>query len=69
METIDYINGIQVINITDEPIEQATDEEKLTRLTACYSCEKYSHGACSECSCILEIRTSYKIMFCPIGKW
>jgi hypothetical protein len=69
METVEYIDGIKIITVINEPIEEASAQERAEREAICYACDKYSNGVCSECSCILELRTRYKIMFCPIGKW
>lgn len=68
-ETIEYVNGVKIINIVTGVDELASDELKQQRLDVCNSCEHKVNDGCNECSCLLVVRTAYKESFCPIGKW
>lgn len=68
-ETIEYVNGVKVINIITGDDELATNEVKQQRLNVCNTCEHKVNDGCKECSCLLVVRTAYKESFCPIGKW
>ncbi len=39
------------------------------RYKICQSCEKKSGILCSECGCVLKIKTKVEECECPIGKW
>lgn len=65
---MEYLNGIKIVTINDE-FEIASVEVKQQRLDICSSCEKNAGDTCSECSCLLSVRTGYRDSFCPIGKW
>ena len=72
MRTIENIvNGMKVIEVIMEETDFSSDELIATRLTICNTCEFVSANkdSCSKCSCLLESRTKYVEMFCPIGKW
>ena len=68
-ETIEYINGIKVINVIQDEFDMASAELRQQRLDTCNGCEKKIEDTCSECSCLLSVRTSYLEITCPIGKW
>jgi hypothetical protein len=68
-ETIEYVNGVKVINIITGDDELASNEVKQQRIDVCNSCEHKVNDGCKECSCLLVVRTAYKESFCPIGKW
>jgi hypothetical protein len=72
MRTIENIvNGMKVIEVIMEETDFSSDELIATRLSICNMCEFVSTNkdSCSKCSCLLESRTKYVEMFCPIGKW
>lgn len=68
-ESIEYINGIKIINIIQGEFDMASAEIRQQRLDICNSCDKKMEDTCSECSCLLSVRTSYQEITCPIGKW
>ena len=65
---MEYLNGIKIVTINDE-FEIASAEVKQQRLDICGSCEKNTGDSCSECSCLLSVRTAYRDSFCPLEKW
>ena len=68
-ETTEYVNGVKVINIITGEDEMASVELKNQRLAICDTCEHKRNDGCTECSCLLVVRTAYEESFCPIGKW
>ena len=47
-----------------------TDEQKEARLAICKSCEHYTKVyICSECGCVMPLKTTFKASFCPLDKW
>jgi hypothetical protein len=57
-------------------IGKAHGEEVSARRTICRECDKaepclraIEKCKCSECGCLLRIKTSLKSEKCPIGKW
>lgn len=68
-ETIEYVNGIKIVNITHDEFDMASNELKNQRIEICNTCEHKVNDGCKECSCLLVVRTAYKESFCPIGKW
>ena len=68
-ESIEYVNGIKIINIIQDEFDMASVELRQQRLDICNGCDKKIEDTCSECSCLLSVRTSYQEITCPIGKW
>ena len=48
---------------------RVTDEVKAERLSICELCEHNKLGICSQCGCILHLKTEWKGVKCPIDKW
>jgi len=46
-------------------------EIKNQRMDICKNCDKYDaeQVRCIECGCYLEIKTSFSLDSCPLGKW
>jgi len=68
-EKIEYRDGVKVISIIQDEFDMASNELRQQRLSVCEPCEKRNNDSCSECSCLLSVRTSYLDITCPIGKW
>ena len=35
----------------------------------CEECEYYKNYFCKKCGCVMAVKTKYRSMFCPVGKW
>lgn len=46
-----------------------SEEEKQRRLDICNLCDKKKGNRCSECGCLLQIKTSWQSSECPLKKW
>lgn len=46
-----------------------SEEEKQRRLSICDLCDKKKGNRCSECGCVLQIKTSWASSECPLKKW
>lgn len=55
--------------ILDDNAVMCSQEEKSQRQLICDSCDKNQNNFCSECGCVLEVRTAYKDLTCPLDKW
>lgn len=55
--------------ILDNDAVMCSPEEKTYRQSVCNTCEKNNNNFCTECGCVLEVRTAYKELTCPLGKW
>jgi len=40
-----------------------------SRMEICNSCEKLDNGNCSECGCVVKLKTAWASEKCPIDKW
>lgn len=71
MKTIEHSTaGILIYETVIEPEDYASQELINKRFSICGSCEfNINNESCSKCSCLLQHRTKYKDLFCPIGKW
>ena len=47
----------------------ATDRTKRERLDICCECEHNKNGICDLCGCVLQLKTGFRNMECPAGKW
>ena len=65
------VGGIKVVEVIMEESDFSSKELIGNRLAVCNTCEFVSvnKDSCTQCSCLLESRTKYVEMFCPIGKW
>lgn len=50
---------------------KASDEIIKERREICNSCDKYisATNTCSECGCVIALKTTVKIFECPLLKW
>jgi hypothetical protein len=72
MRTIEKdVGGIKVVEVIMEESDFSSAELIANRLAICNTCEFVSANkdSCSKCSCLLESRTKYIEMFCPVGRW
>jgi hypothetical protein len=61
------MNVIQII--LDNNAVMCSTDEKNYRQSVCNTCEKNNNDFCIECGCVLEVRTAYKELTCPLDKW
>ena len=47
----------------------APTEVKSERLAICNDCEHQENGMCNLCGCILQLKTGFSNMRCPVDKW
>jgi len=46
------------------------EEEQAERYSICLGCEQLSEsGRCFKCGCFMKMKTRFKEMRCPLGKW
>jgi len=60
--------SIKFVEYNNE-FEFSDDTTKNERRSICETCESNVESTCGECSCIIEVRISYKESYCPKGKW
>ena len=50
---------------------KASEEVIEERRAICASCNKYRSftNTCSECGCVIALKTTVKIFECPLKKW
>jgi uncharacterized paraquat-inducible protein A len=48
-----------------------TEEVKAARLAICAECPEFNResGTCKKCGCCLQVKTSWSLQKCPLGKW
>ena len=46
-----------------------SNDVRETRLKNCKQCEYLSNKICTECGCLVAVKTWILNMTCPIGKW
>lgn len=47
-----------------------TDKEtQEKRKQICNDCEKNTLGICTECGCVIALKTKWKLAKCPVNKW
>lgn len=44
-------------------------EVQQKRYNICLSCDKLVFGVCTECKCVMKLKTKLKNSSCPLGKW
>lgn len=70
MEIIkNFSNSIH--NYINSGFKNVSKETKNKRLNICSSCEYYNSifSQCSQCGCLLEIKTTWATEKCPLDKW
>jgi membrane protease subunit (stomatin/prohibitin family) len=55
--------------ILDDNAVLCSTSEQTARQNICNTCDKNTNNFCNECGCVLEVRTGYKLLDCPLGKW
>lgn len=48
---------------------QARSEVIADRRSICESCPSNKGGVCSECSCLIVLKTVFNDVQCPLNKW
>tara|TARA_R110000822_G_scaffold110299_2_gene240360 strand:+ start:398 stop:574 length:177 start_codon:yes stop_codon:yes gene_type:complete len=53
-----------------DPIKRKEQEErKALRRKICSDCDKNKKGFCTECGCVIILKTMFKWTECPLKKW
>ena len=50
-------------------LERANDEVIADRTRLCHACDKYRHGFCGQCGCLIAAKVRVGSEACPVGKW
>lgn len=50
-------------------IERVSSELRNARMDICRGCPNLHAGICSECGCVMSLKTTLINASCPIGKW
>ena len=50
-------------------LERASDEAIGDRTRLCHACDKYRHGFCGQCGCLIAAKVRVGSEACPVGKW
>jgi len=52
---------------------ETKDEElepfALSRIKICRQCEHYTAFICTQCGCLMPVKTKFKNSACPLNKW
>ena len=59
-------NGISFPNMIQTLRDKSLAKK---RLDICEECEYYKNYFCKKCGCVMAVKTKYKFMSCPVGKW
>ncbi len=68
-----YMNGMKALESgtlflnTTQTLRDKSLAKK--RLDICEECEYYKNYFCKKCGCVMAVKTKYKFMSCPVGKW
>jgi len=46
-----------------------SEEKQEERRKICDSCDKKNLGICTECNCVIALKTKMKKTRCPLRKW
>ena len=61
------MNVIQIV--LDDNAVMCSTAQKLDRQTICNTCPSNVNNFCTSCGCVLEVRTAYLVLDCPLQKW
>lgn len=64
-----YMRGIKGIYNSLTGNNYAKSEVISQRRDICSICDKKVSGICSECKCIILLKTTQETEKCPLGKW
>jgi hypothetical protein len=65
-----FLNAI--FNHAKDGFKKVPKAKQEERLNICKSCVEYydkEKNECNHCGCLLSLKTQWKNMECPIGKW
>lgn len=71
-QIVTFINGVAAeCNAVIEGNPSITPEQKATRLAICEICEFFiaAERRCSRCGCNMDIKSGFRSVQCPEGKW
>ena len=57
------------MNENDFAKDEELEHYALRRIKVCRECEHYKMFVCTQCGCIMPIKTRIKQAACPINKW
>ena len=57
------------MSVAKLPKDEELEHFALQRIKICRECEHYKMFMCSQCGCIMPIKTRIKNAYCPIRKW
>ena len=51
-------------------LDRVAPEKRNKRMEICEECDNFTEERrCSECGCVMDIKTFIPFMKCPVGKW
>lgn len=56
-------------DIVKNDVEYVPQEVRKNRIDICKSCDKNKMNLCTECGCMIPLKTTLAKSTCPIGKW
>jgi len=59
-------NGISFLNMIQTLRDKSLAKK---RMDICEECDYYKNYFCKKCGCVMAVKTKYRSMFCPVGKW
>ena len=59
-------NGISFLNMIQTLRDKSLAKK---RMDICEECEHYKRYFCVKCGCVMAVKTKYRSMSCPVGKW
>lgn len=49
--------------------DRVSREVRKNRLASCELCLSYKAGVCTECGCVVKLKSKVASEECPLGKW
>lgn len=71
-QIVSFINGVAAeCHAVIEGQPAITPEQKAARLAICEGCEFFiaAERRCSRCGCNMDIKSGFRSVQCPVGKW
>lgn len=66
----DAPRDVSVLDLLNPNIDRASSEERKAHLDICKQCPMLQFGTrCSECGCIMQMKTWLRDAKCPLDKW
>lgn len=61
---------VRVLDLIDISVPRADKETRQERMSICRGCDKFKmNSICSECNCVMPLKTWLSPATCPLNKW